>query len=116
MGQFVYRRLSAAVSAAVRRAWPAESGGARHCRPASLLDSGAGIPGDAVQSDLSSEFDVAELEGALSAVARGGTAGRGVQLLYRSAADADVGGDGWAVSRGEDRGGSSGKARPARRG
>jgi len=49
-----------------------------------VLDSGAGVPGDAVQPDLSSDFDMAEFEETI-AVAGVGAAGRCVQLLYPSA-------------------------------
>src|SRR5260370_28954251 len=70
----------------------------------------------AVQPHLSSELNLAEFQGALSAVARSGAAGRSLQLLYPSSPDAHAGGHGGKVPRSEDRRRSSGQARPARSG
>ena len=50
----------------------------------------ARLSGHALQPAVSSELDVAEFEGALPAVARGGKARRGVQLLHPAAPDADA--------------------------
>ena len=80
LGQLLHQLQSSQVSEALRRARPDQSGRPERRRPAALLGEGARLSGHALQSDLSSEIDVAELERALSAVEGSGAAGSRVQL------------------------------------
>src|SRR5205085_10577339 len=97
----------------VRGARTAESGRARPGRSSALLGAGARLSRHALQPDLSSEFPVAELPGALPALARSRAFGRSFQLLYLAAADADAGRYGGTVTRGQECGGSSLQDGPA---
>src|SRR5262249_22657331 len=79
-------------------------------RTPAVLGQGARIPGYALQSDLSPQIHLAQFQRPLPVVARGGEAGRRLQLLHPAAPDADAGGDGGALSRRQDRGRSSREA------
>src|SRR5262249_15129141 len=97
-------------SEAVCRPRPDQPGRSASRGAPAVLGERARLSGNALQPAVSSEIDMAELQGALSALARSGEAGRGFQLLHPAAPDADARGNGGPVPRSQDRSGSSGQA------
>src|SRR5579864_6810933 len=110
MGQLLYQLLAPQVSGFVCGARADQSRRSQSCRSAALLGQGTRLSRHALQPAVSSEFDLAKFESALSAVARGGKTRRGVQFLYLAAPDADAGGYGGTFLGRKGRGGSFGRA------